>query len=68
MFRSRWRAKIRKLTPDFLYDRGLVVPKARDCGAHDWYFATAIRDDCYHCEVSRPHDGDDLMRRMSRSN
>ena len=53
MFRSRWRRWVRERTPNALYDRGFVVPKVRDCGAHEWYKATAETDACYHCQVNR---------------
>jgi hypothetical protein len=53
MFRARWRRWIRERTPKFLYDQGVVVPKVSDCGDHDWYRATAERDACYHCQVTR---------------
>lgn len=47
-------------TPTVLYERfGLVLPKARDCGDHEWHYAGGIRDGCYHCEQTRPHDADD---------
>lgn len=51
---SRWRAWIRARTPSWLYDRGLVVPKAWDCGAHQWHNRDAVLDACYHCEATRP--------------
>lgn len=55
MFRSRWRTWLRKRTPDVLYYRlGIAIPKARDCGDHEWYKSTEDRDACYHCEVTRP--------------
>jgi hypothetical protein len=53
MVRSRWRTWARAHTPDLLYDRGLVVPKARDCGDHEWYTSSAEADGCYHCQVTR---------------
>ena len=53
MFRARWRRWVRENTPSFLYDRGLVVPKVRDCGDHEWYKATKDVEACYHCLVSR---------------
>ena len=52
---SRWRGWLRVHTPDFLYYRlGLVVPKAKDCGDHDWHHKGGGTDACYHCEVTRP--------------
>ena len=53
----RWRAFLRLHTPNFLYDRGLMVPKARDCGDHDWHNEGDGMDGCYHCKVIRPHQG-----------
>lgn len=51
---SRWRTWIRARTPDLLYYRlGWVVPKARNCGNHDWYNDGDGLDGCYHCEVTR---------------
>jgi hypothetical protein len=51
---ARWRTWIRTHTPDVLYHRlGLVIPKARDCGAHEWYMASEHVDACYHCRVTR---------------
>lgn len=38
----------------FLYDRGLVIPKVADCGAHEWYNARDGVAGCYHCRVIRP--------------
>ena len=52
---ARWRTWLRAHTPDALYYRlGLVVPKATDCGAHDWHNVGDGTDGCYHCEVTRP--------------
>lgn len=51
---SRWRTWMRAHTPDWLYDRGLVVPKAQDCGAHQWHNRDDVGDACYHCEATRP--------------
>lgn len=53
MFRSRWRTWVREHTPDRLYDRGLVIPKVKDCGDHEWYMSRADLDACYHCQVTR---------------
>jgi hypothetical protein len=53
---SRWRTWIRVHTPTFLYDLGLVVPKARDCGNHEWHRKDAGFDACYHSTAERPHD------------
>jgi hypothetical protein len=51
---SRWRAWLRVHTPDVLYFRlGLVVPKSRDCGNHEWHNAGDDSDECYHCDVTR---------------
>jgi hypothetical protein len=41
---SRWRAWLRVHTP-------LSVPKAKDCGAHDWRNGGQGLDFCLHCEV-----------------
>jgi hypothetical protein len=61
---SRWRAWLRGNTPNFLYYRlGLVVPKVRDCGDHEWHNKDEILDSCYHCEQTRPHDAADLAGR-----
>ncbi|MFI5261979.1 MAG: hypothetical protein ACHQZR_05460, partial [Candidatus Limnocylindrales bacterium] len=55
---SRWRAWLRARTPAVLYVRlGLVVPKARDCGAHEWFDSADELDACYHCEATQPHAG-----------
>jgi hypothetical protein len=51
---SRWRTWIRARTPAALYDRGIVIPKARSCGAHDWYNAGDEGEHCYHCQAVRP--------------
>lgn len=52
---ARWRAWLRVHTPNVLYYRlGLVVPKAQDCGDHDWRNAGNEMDGCYHCNVQRP--------------
>jgi hypothetical protein len=41
--------------PKVLYYRlGLVVAKAGDCGAHEWYNVNGERDACYHCRTERP--------------
>jgi hypothetical protein len=58
MFRARWRTWLRTRTPTPLYDLGLVVPKAKDCGSHQWYMLDATLDACYHCEVTRSRTGD----------
>jgi hypothetical protein len=50
---SRWRTWLRGNTPDRLYDHGLVVPKARDCGDHEWYNHDNVTEHCYHCEAER---------------
>ncbi len=53
-----WRTWMRGHTPNVLYHRlGLVVPKARDCGDHEWYHSDDVVDRCYHCEVERPTVG-----------
>jgi len=54
---ARWRAWIRVHTPDFLYDRGLIVPKAADCGEHEWHNAGNDIDGCFHCKVEPAHVG-----------
>ncbi len=52
---SRWRAWIRSHTPDVLYYRiGLQVPKAQDCGRHEWYTSDDVVERCYHCLAKRP--------------
>ena len=61
---ARWRAWLRAHTPNLLYYRlGLVVPKVRDCGDHEWHNKDAILDSCYHCEQTRPHDAADFAGR-----
>lgn len=51
---ARWRTWLRVHTPNLSYYRfGLVVPKARDCGHHDWHIEGDGIDGCYHCEVTR---------------
>ncbi len=51
---ARWRAWVRVHTPNVLYYRfGLVVPKAKDCGKHDWHNAGDGLDGCYHCVATR---------------
>lgn len=52
---SRWRTWLRVHTPNVLYYRlGLTVPKARDCGNHEWHNAGDGMEACYHCKVERP--------------
>jgi hypothetical protein len=52
---ARWRTWLRVHTPNVLdYRLGLVVPKARDCGNHEWHNGGNGSDVCYHCEVTRP--------------
>jgi len=52
---ARWRTWLRVHTPNVLYYRlGLVVPKARDCGRHEWHNNGDGLDGCYHCDVTRP--------------
>ena len=52
---ARWRTWLRQHTPNWLYFRlGVVFPKARDCGEHDWYYEGRGLDACYHCRVTRP--------------
>jgi hypothetical protein len=42
-------------TPGVLYHRfGLVVPKARDCGDHEWHVSSSEVERCYHCLAERP--------------
>jgi hypothetical protein len=51
---SRWRGWLRVHTPDLLFHRlGFIMPKARDCGDHDWYKHGRGIDACYHCRVTR---------------
>lgn len=51
---ARWCTWLRVHTPNLLYYRfGLVVPKARDCGNHDWHNNGSGVDGGYHCEVTR---------------
>ena len=51
---ARWRAWLRVRTPNVLYHHlGLVMPKTRDCGRHDWYTSDDGIDGCYHCRVTR---------------
>src|SRR5207244_2580028 len=51
---ARWRTWLRAHTPNVLYYRlGLVVPKARDCGNHEWHNNGNGIDACYHCEGIR---------------
>jgi hypothetical protein len=51
---ARWRTWLRVHTPDVVYYRlGWVVPKARDCGAHDWHNNGDGTVSCYHCLASR---------------
>ncbi|HYK95594.1 MAG TPA: hypothetical protein VE011_07010 [Candidatus Dormibacteraeota bacterium] len=50
---SRWRTWLRARTPSWLYDRGLVVPKSKDCGAHQWHTAGSGVEACYHCKATR---------------
>ena len=57
--KSRLRTWLRGHTPDLLYYRlGLAVPKARNCGDHEWYNRAQGTDACYHCEVTRPTPAD----------
>jgi hypothetical protein len=51
---ARWRAWLRTHTPNVFYRLGLVVPKAHDCGDHDWYHSRDGIESCYHCVVERP--------------
>ena len=52
---SRWRTWLRGNTPNFLFYRlGVVVPKARDCGDHEWYNSDNVVEHCYHCVAKRP--------------
>ena len=51
---ARWRTWLRAHTPNVFYYRlGLVVPKARDCGNHEWHNNGNGIDACYHCEGVR---------------
>jgi hypothetical protein len=56
---------VRERTPCFLFDHGLVIPKVKDCGDHEWYKATAERDACYHCLITR-ESSLFLMERITR--
>lgn len=57
--KSRWRTWLRAHTPNVLYHRfGLVVPRARDCGDHDWHNRGDGIDACYHCDVTRSTPSD----------
>jgi hypothetical protein len=49
---ARWRTWLRAHTPNALYGVGLVVPKARNCGNHEWHSKGHGIDACYHCEVT----------------
>ncbi len=52
---ARWRTWLRVHTPDILYYRlHIMVPKAEDCGDHDWYAEGSGWTACYHCKVRRP--------------
>jgi hypothetical protein len=52
---ARWRTWLRVRTPGVLYHRfGLIVPKAADCGRHEWHNQDAPVDACYHCRQTRP--------------
>ena len=51
---SRWRTWFRARTPSVFYRLGLVVPKAKDCGSHEWHNSGNGPDACYHCAVTRP--------------
>lgn len=64
MLRARWRRWIRGRTPNFLYDRGLVVPKVVDCGDHEWYRSTDEMQACYHCDVT-PRSVDQVLAHMT---
>jgi hypothetical protein len=56
---ARWRAWLRVHTPRALYFRlGFAVPKARDCGAHEWYNAGNSVENCYHCQAERVRNSD----------
>ena len=56
---ARWRAWLRVHTPNALYYRlDLMVPKARDCGAHEWYNADNVVERCYHCRAQRVRNSD----------
>jgi hypothetical protein len=48
---------VRVRTPDVLFHRlGLIVPKAHDCGDHQWYLKGDGRDACYHGVAIRPSE------------
>lgn len=56
---ARWRTWLRIRTPSVLYHRfGFVVPKADDCGRHEWHNQDDRVDACYHCQQTRPGSGD----------
>jgi hypothetical protein len=57
MRRGRWRTWLRVHTPTALYDRGLVIPKVRDCGHHEWYRQDEGTEACYHCRATRVRPG-----------
>jgi hypothetical protein len=64
---SRWRTWLRGHTPN--YRVGFVIPKAQDCGDHEWYNADNQVEHCYHCQAERPRLGGrrDEWRRWPRS-
>jgi hypothetical protein len=51
---AQWRTWLRAHTPNVVYyGLGWVVPKARDCGNHEWHNRGSGIDACYHCEATR---------------
>ncbi len=47
----RLRTAIRRRSPRFLMDRGVLGKGRRDCGDHDWYKESDEVDRCYHCDM-----------------
>ncbi len=49
--RYHWRTALRQLLPmrPPVY---LLVPKGRDCRAHEWYRSDASQLHCYHCRAA----------------
>jgi hypothetical protein len=51
--RYRVRTWLRGVLP---WSAAQAIPKGPDCGAHEFYRASADRDACYHCRVTRRHE------------
>jgi hypothetical protein len=51
--RYRFRTWLRGRLP---WSLAQTIPKGADCGAHEFYRASADRDACYHCRVTRRHE------------